>query len=63
MGGRKHDQIEDISGAKLRKQMLLAGLAGMLADGTMFPMMTVKSRLQVKCSLFEMLGLRSLTGI
>jgi hypothetical protein len=31
----------------LGKQMLAGGLAGMLADGVMYPMMTVKSRLMV----------------
>jgi hypothetical protein len=34
----------------LGKQMLAGGLAGMLADGVMYPMMTVKSRLMV-CTL------------
>lgn len=34
-------------GTLLRKQMLAGGLAGMLADGVVYPMMTVKSRLMV----------------
>eukprot|EP00246_Nothoceros_aenigmaticus_P014726 TRINITY_DN5795_c0_g2_i1.p1 TRINITY_DN5795_c0_g2~~TRINITY_DN5795_c0_g2_i1.p1 ORF type:complete len:309 (-),score=36.37 TRINITY_DN5795_c0_g2_i1:384-1310(-) len=36
------------SGWILKRQMASAGLAGMLADGTVFPMMTVKSRMQVQ---------------
>lgn len=35
-------------GTLLRKQMLAGGLAGMLADGVVYPMMTVKSRLMVQ---------------
>lgn len=31
------------------KEMLAGSIAGGLADGLMYPMMTVKSRLQVKC--------------
>lgn len=31
----------------LAKEMLAGGLAGTLADGLMYPMMTVKSRIQV----------------
>lgn len=37
-------------GKLLRKQMLAGGLAGMLADAVMYPMMTVKSRLMVRAS-------------
>lgn len=41
-------EYTDVSfGKLLRKQMLAGGLAGMLADGVMYPMMTVKSRLMV----------------
>jgi hypothetical protein len=41
--GDRHVSPQDILG----KQMLAGGLAGMLADGVMYPMMTVKSRLMV----------------
>ena len=36
----------------LAKEMLAGGLAGTLADGLMYPMMTVKSRMQVLAVLF-----------
>ncbi|KAI5063556.1 hypothetical protein GOP47_0022103 [Adiantum capillus-veneris] len=39
---------ESGAGGLLAKQMVAGGLAGMLADGVMYPMMTVKSRLQVQ---------------
>ncbi|MCO5551132.1 hypothetical protein L7F22_004629 [Adiantum nelumboides] len=39
---------ENSAGGLLAKQMVAGGLAGMLADGVMYPMMTVKSRLQVQ---------------
>lgn len=43
----------DVSHTKiLGKQMLAGGLAGMLADGVMYPMMTVKSRLMV-CTAYS----------
>lgn len=42
------------SGPRLKAQMVSAGLAGMLADGTVFPMMTVKSRMQVGGYLFPL---------
>lgn len=41
-------EYEDVDFSKLlRKQMLAGGLAGMLADACVYPMMTVKSRLMV----------------
>jgi hypothetical protein len=42
--GDRHVNPQNILG----KQMLAGGLAGMLADGVMYPMMTVKSRLMVQ---------------
>lgn len=42
-------EYADVSyGRLLRRQMLAGGLAGMLADGIMYPMMTVKSRMMVQ---------------
>jgi len=46
--GNSMAEYADVSyGKLLRKQMLAGGLAGMLADAVMYPMMTVKSRLMV----------------
>jgi hypothetical protein len=46
-------EYTDVSyGKLLRKQMLAGGLAGMLADACMYPMMTVKSRLMVRFFFF-----------
>ena len=35
------------SGSLLSKQVISGGVSGMLADAVMYPMMTVKSRIQV----------------
>lgn len=41
-------QTQTTPAGALAKQMVAGGLAGMLADGVVYPMMTVKSRLQVQ---------------